>query len=428
MDIKLRECFYKKTLTAMNFLNEVVMSYPKAVSFAPGRPLEDLFDVSGHLDDIHRFAEYYGARRGMNPRRALDALGQYGRTNGIIGELIADNLLKDEQIKVPAESIAVTNGCQEAMALLLVGLFEPGRDVLLVADPTYIGITSLAELLGIELYLLPHDENGLDPNIIAEAAHAITAKGKRARAVYLIPDFNNPLGTYMPLEARGQVLEIAHAHGMLVFEDNPYGMFVFNGKPLPTLKALDTEGSVIYMGTFSKTLFPGMRLGYLVADQPTNGGKGPMLADELSKVKSFLSVNTSPLLQAVVGGTLLRTGGSLRALIAPKLAAYKKNRDKMTACLEKGLGQVKASGELHWSQPNGGFFLTVTLPFKVSEADLSRCAAEYDVIVCPMSLFSLGGGHGKQIRLSFSYVTPEEIERGIASLSRFLLAEMRHSN
>ncbi|MDJ0835358.1 MAG: PLP-dependent aminotransferase family protein [Acidobacteriota bacterium] len=423
MKIQLKDCFYQETLNAMNFLNEIVMRYPKAVSFAPGRPVEELFNVHGHLREVSLFASWYGQRTRRTTNDALNSLGNYGRTNGVLGDLLAQHLKVDENIEADPEAVMVTSGCQEGMAIAMSGLFDPAHDVLLISDPTYIGITGLAGILGIEMEPLPFDEEGFDPQVLRTAAAKVKARGKNPRAAYLIPDYNNPLGTSMPLETRRRVLEIAAELDLLLLEDNPYGMFSFDEQPMPTLKSMDREKRVIYMGTFSKTLFPGLRLGYMVADQET--ADGHLLADELSKVKSFISVNTSGILQAVVGGVLLRTGGSLRKEIEPKLAFYKKNRDTMLAELEKQLGQDVLNGAVHWNRPAGGYFLTVTLPFDLTPERLDICAGEYGVIVCPMSLFSLAGGHERQIRLSFSYVHPEDIVEGITRLARFIHAQVQ---
>ena len=143
-----------------------------------------------------------------------------------------------------------------------------------------------------------------------------------------------------------------------------------------------------------------------------------MLAVELSKVKSLTTVTTSPLIQAMVGGTLARTGGSLRPLVAPKIDLYRRNRDAMVAALERELGAF-APG-VSWNRPAGGFFLTVNLPFPFDEECLRKCAAA-GVVVCPMIFFALDPrGRECQIRLAFSYVTPEQIDLGIARLASFV--------
>jgi (S)-3,5-dihydroxyphenylglycine transaminase len=349
-------------------------------------------------------------------------LGQYNKTNGIINGLVARQLELDEGIRVRPESIMVTHGCQEAMTVLLLGLFDPARDVLLVSDPTYIGITGLAGILGIETVPIPTGEDGLAADAVAAAIAGVRRAGKRPRALYDIPDFNNPLGTQMPLTVRRALLALLHAEEVLLFEDNPYGMFSYDGDPLPTLKALDEHGVVVYLGSFSKTLYPGLRAGYLIADQEVVGpaGQRTSLADELSKVKSLTTVTTAPVVQAVVGAQLLANGGSLRELVRGKLPFYRGNRDRMLACLERELGGAGGMNGVRWNRPAGGFFLTVNLPFAFEDACLQACARDYGVVVCPMSYFALTAGREAQVRLSFSYVTEEQIEEGIGRFARFV--------
>lgn len=419
MDITLDGRLDAPLLDVMNFLNEVVLRYPAAISFAPGRPSERHFDVERSLDRATLWVESRARATGQPPRQVWNDLGQYSRTNGIIHELIARQLAADEGIDAAPESIVVTTGCQEAMAILLLGLIDPAADALLVSDPSYIGIPGLARIMGLTLVPVPTGDNGLAPEAVLAGIERSRRLGRRPRALYDVPDFNNPLGTRMPLEARQALLALARAHGMLIWEDNPYGMFAYDGPPLPTLKSLDVHGVVIYMGSFSKTLFPGLRLGFLVADQgvllPT--GERVPLAAELSKVKSLTTVTTSPVVQAIAGGVLIETGGSLRPLMEEKLPSYRANRDLMLACLEESLGEVEG---VRWNRPEGGFFLTLDLPFEFSDECLEACARDFGVVVCPMSFFALTPGRERQVRLAFSYVGGEQIAEGVARLARFI--------
>ena len=429
MEVTLRESLGHDSLGVMNFLNEVVLRYPDAISFAPGRPSEAYFGVEDSLAQIGRFVSRR-ARAEDRPRdTAFADLGQYGPTNGLIRELLARHLRRDEQIEVPPEAIIVTVGCQEAMSILMMGLFDPEQDVLLVSDPTYIGITGLAQILGVPVVPIAMGENGLEPEALDSAIVRVKASGKRPKAVYDIPDFNNPLGTSLPIDHRRRLLAVARRHRVLIFEDNPYGMFSYDRDPLPTLKALDgggtagDDGVVIYLGSFSKTLYPGLRLGYLVADQPvrsTGSGAPSLLAQELSRVKSLTTVNTSPLIQAIAAGLLQENGGSLVPLVRERLPFYRANRDTMLASLERSFKSEGLLGTVDWNRPEGGFFLTVSLPFEFDEACMERCAQECGVMCCPMSFFSLGRGREHQIRLSFSYVARDEIEEGVRRLARFV--------
>lgn len=419
MDVALKGCFADPLLDVMNFLNEVVHRYPEAVSFAPGRPAERWFDVERSLSAARVWVDHHAARTGLSPEAVWNDLGQYNKTNGIINDLIARQLQADEGITAAPGSIVVTTGCQEGMAILLLALIDPATDALLVSDPTYIGIPGLARMMGITMIPVPTGEEGLTPEAVRAGISEARAKGLRPRALYDIPDFNNPLGTRMPVPARRSLLGVAREHGLLIWEDNPYGMFSYDGDPLPTMKALDEHGVVIYMGSFSKTLFPGLRLGYLVADQRVvlPSGERVSLAAELSKVKSLTTVNTSTVIQAIAGGILLESGGSLAPLMTGKLPFYRANRDRMLACLEEELG---AGGPVSWNRPQGGFFLTLSLPFEFTPERLTECARDYGVIVCPMSFFALTSGRERQVRLSFSYVTEAQIEEGIGRFARFV--------
>lgn len=419
MEIALKSCFGHPLLDVMNFLNEVVLRHPGAISFAPGRPTERYFDVAGSLAKAPAFVAWRARQLGWSEEAVWNDLGQYNKTNGILNDLIVRQLQVDEGIAATPAEVMVTQGAQEAMVVLLLGLFDPAQDVLLASDPTYIGITGLAAIAGIETLPVASDERGLPLGAVEEAIAAARARGKRPRAFYHVPDFNNPLGTRMPLEDRRRLLALLRDEEVLVFEDNAYGMFVFDGEPLPTLKALDEDGVVIYLGSFSKTLYPGLRLGYLVAGQEVAApdGKRVPLAVELSKVKSLTTVTTSPLLQAVAGAILLENDCSLRRVVAAKLPFYRGNRDCMLACLEKELGGVAG---VSWNRPEGGFFLTVNLPFAFGDAEVEACAGSYGVIVSPMSYFALSPGREKQVRLSFSYVDQQQIAAGIGRFANYV--------
>src|SRR5436305_7315990 len=236
MEITLKSWLADPLLDVMNFLNEVVLRYPEAVSFAPGRPSERFFDVERSLGAAAGWVAARARETGSPARAVWNDLGQYNRTNGIINDLVARQLAADEGIAAAPESIVVTAGCQEGMTILLLGLIDPAADALLVSDPAYIGIPGLARILGLTLIPVPTGERGLDPEAVRAGIAEARRLGRRPRALYDVPDFNNPLGTRMPMDARRALLDLAREHGMLIWEDNPYGMFAYDGPPLPTLK------------------------------------------------------------------------------------------------------------------------------------------------------------------------------------------------
>lgn len=414
-------------LDVMNFLNEVTLWYPEAISFAPGRPMERFFDVSSGLEKLSRYATYVVETSHCAQADVFNQLGQYQKTNGIINELICRFLQTDEGIYTTPEAVMITDGCQEGMTILLAGLFNPARDVLLVTDPVYIGIAGIASVLGITLCPVPVREDNVDLGALAEEIQRVRDQGKNPKAFYATPDFHNPLGTSMSMEDRQRLLDLAEAQNILIFEDNAYGKFAYDSPSLPTLKSMDRNGVVIYIGTFSKLLFPALRIGFLVADQrvltarPEESEATCSLAEELSKVKSFTTVTTSSLLQAIVGGILLEADCSLQELVKEKIAFYRSNRDLMLECLEQYLhGDPFLADCVSWNRPAGGFFLTVHLPFAFTKESMHACAENYGVICCPMSFFSLLGRHENQVRLSFSSVTHDQIEQGIGRFGRFL--------
>lgn len=417
-----RDSLLDPSLDAMNFLNEAVGRYPDAVSFAPGRPSEAHFAVPEAVGALDVWVRHEAATRGESPAAVYRRLGQYGATGGLIRDLVAAQLERDEGIRVPPESILVTCGAQEAMAILLAGLFDPRRDVLLTSDPAYIGITGLARILDLPVEPVPTGEEGLEPDRVRAAIERVRRAGRRPRALYDVPDFNNPLGTSLPLETRREVLRLAEEEDLLVLEDNPYGMFAYDGEPAPTLKSLDEARRVVYLGTFSKTLFPGLRLGFLVAEQPVvDGGRSALLAETLSRVKSLVTVNTSPLVQAMAGGLLLQESCTLRPRVARSLPFYRANRDRLLAALEAAFGGDRPVPGVSWNRPAGGFFLTVRLPFPFGTDELEACARDFGVLCCPLSIFSIAGRGRDQIRLSFSYVTPAEIDEGVRRLAAFVV-------
>ena len=211
--------------------------------------------------------------------------------------------------------------------------------------------------------------------------------------------------------------------GLLLLEDNPYGLF-HDGEAHPTLKALDTElRRVVYLGSFAKTGFPGARVGYVIADQRVAGRQGgiSLFADQLSKIKSMVTVNTSPVAQALVGGKLLECGCRLTAANKRETQVYQRNLHQVLDGLAARFGDpgtVAGSG-VSWNRPRGGFFIVVTVPFAADEAMCEYSAREHGVIWTPMSHFYTSGGL-TQLRLAFSQLTPGQIETGLDRLAEMI--------
>ena len=374
-------------LDAMNFLNEVTQRFPQAVSFAPGRPYEGNFDVAAIERHLKVYTAYLTEELGQSPEQVRTALFQYGRTNGQIHALVARTLENDEGIRIAPEAVVVTVGCQEGMLLVLRALFADADDVLLVNSPCYAGATGAARLLDIPVDPVREGPEGLDPELVAATAARLRAAGKRPRALYLVPDFGNPSGVSLGVAARHRLLEVAAEHDLLILEDNPYGFFVRQGEPRPTLKSLDRDRRVIHLGSFAKTAFPGARVGYVLADQEAAApdGRRSLLAEELSKIKSMTTVNTPALSQAVIGGLLIASGFRPRETNAAAIAFYRRNLDALLRQLELQLPRSRREAlGLSWNRPDGGFFLTVNVRFRADNQALERSARDFGVLWTPM--------------------------------------------
>ncbi|MCM2429992.1 aminotransferase-like domain-containing protein [Streptomyces sp. RKAG337] len=410
-------------LDAMNFLNEVVSRYPEAISFAPGRPYDPLLDPAVITDCLTAWTDHLRRDRGLGEPQISTLLMQYGPTAGIIREPIARSLAEDEGIDVPPEAIVVTVGAQEGMLLVLRALCAGPDDVLLAPSPCYVGISGAARLLDIPLFPVPEGEHGIDAADVAAAARRARAQGLRPRALYLVPDFANPSGVCMTVPARRELLAAAGEEGLLILEDNPYGMFRADAESTrPTLKALDTDRRVIYLGSLAKTGFPGARIGYVVADQRVEGpGGSTLLADQLAKVKSMTTVNTPALSQAVIGGLLVRHGFRMRTASLAAAAFYRENMARLLDALDRYFPEPERTARgIDWNRPEGGFFVVLSVPFDADERALERSAGRHQVLWTPMSPFYIGGGGVRRLRLSCSAVPPELVDEGVRRFAEFV--------
>lgn len=407
-------------MDSMRILSETALRFPDALSFSSGAPYDGNHDLGNLTYYVDRYIKHL-RDKGVPEQRITRLLFQYGPVNGLIQEEVARMLKHDEDIDVPAEAIMITHGFQEAALVALRGLCASPDDVLLSVSPAYVGIRGAARMLDIPVRGILEGPDGLDPEAVAEAARAVRAEGKRAVALYLVPDFSNPSGTVLPLQARKRLLEVAAEEDFVILEDNPYGLFARDGESMPTLKSLDTERRVAYLGSFAKSAFPGARLGYLVADQEVTDATGATrtLAQSLSKAKAMFTVGSSTLSQAVIGGILVENGYDLRSATRELAAVY---LERLDATLE-ALAEHFPAGEDHgvtWNTPRGGFFLTLTVPFTADLAAMERSARDYRVSWAPMSMFYLDGGGDREMRLGFSNLAPEAIREGISRLARFI--------
>ena len=404
-------------MRSMTFLNEIADRHPGAISFAPGRPYDRFFELPALDRWFQLFANHAAERHGLGRDDFARQMFQYGRTKGIIHDLIAQHLAIDEDIHVDPESVVVTVGCQEAMLVVLLALRSGPNDVVLAVEPTYVGFAGSAALAGLPVLQVHDGPDGVDLADLENRIRAARAEGKRPRALYVVPDFANPTGKVLSLDTRQGLLDIAAANGVLVLEDNPYRLFGDDDRRIPMLKALDRDRTVVHLGSLSKSCLPGARIGYAVADQEVvqPDGSRTLFADELAKVKSMVTVNTSPIVQAIVGGRLLETGCSLVEGNAREIEVYRRNRHVLRRALQDLL-----PADLTWDVPVGGYFVVVTVPFEADADALDESARDFGVLWTPMRDFYQSGGGAQQLRLSCSTLEPHTIVEGVRRLAAFV--------
>jgi (S)-3,5-dihydroxyphenylglycine transaminase len=312
------------------------------------------------------------------------------------------------------------------MVLLLRALVRDERDVIFAATPNYVGFIGAARVAGAPLRPVREKEGGIDLEDLERQIAAARRAGLRPRACYVVPDCANPSGASMSILDRISLLELAKREQILVIEDNPYSLFCSGGPQLPLLKSLDEEHQVIHLGSFAKSAFAGARVGYIIADQPVTPARassaGPvLLADHLAKLKSMVTLNTSTVAQAVIGGYLLENGCSLRRATAREAEVYRRNLavmlDRLRSVFEPVPGMPR---DVSWNTPLGGMFVVVTLPFLADDDMLDRSASRFGVLWTPMHHFYGGTSGFHQARLSFSVLTPEQIAVGVERLGRLV--------
>ncbi|GAA5702314.1 GntR family transcriptional regulator [Streptomyces avermitilis] len=407
------------SMESMNFLNQVADTYPDAISFAAGRPYEGFYDVDRLHAYLRTFCDHLRDERHMSETAVARALFQYGATKGIITDLVARGLAVDEGIEADPASVVVTVGCQEAMFLVLRALRADDSDALLAPIPAYVGLTGAALLADMPVLPVRTGDTGIDLDDLVEQVRRARAEGRRVRACYVTPDFANPAGVSLPLADRHRLLDIAATEDLLLLEDNAYGLLTDPAGRPPTLKALDRRQQVVYLGSFAKTAMPGARVGYVVADQRVTGvnGETSLLADELAKLKSMLTVNTAPIAQAVIGGKLLDHGCSLVAANQRETEVYQRNLHQVLDGLTRRFGHRP---DITWNAPTGGFFIVLSVPFTVDDDLLAHAARRYGVLFTPMRHFYGATGGFRQLRLSISTLTPDRIEEGLDRLAALL--------
>jgi len=329
---------------------------------------------------------------------------QYGLTEGskTLRQAMAD-WLRPQGIEATIGELLVTTASQQGLDLMCKAFFDPG-DVVFCGLPTYLGAVQAFRLFQVDTVGIPLEGDGMNLEVLEERIVEVKAAGKRMKGIYVIPDFQNPSGITMSLENRKRILEIARREDILIFEDDPYGKLRFSGEPIPSICSMDTEGRVILLLTFSKTLSSGLRLAVMLA-------RGDLM-DALVRAKQPTDLCTSKLTQHMAARYMIDYG--LDKHLDEIRPIYRKKCLAMLDALER---YMPADEGVTWTKPEGGLFVWMRLPEGIDTEEMLQSAIEHKVAYVPgAAAFVDGGGHNT-IRLSFSIVTPEQIDEGIRRLA-----------
>lgn len=297
-------------------------------------------------------------------------------------------------VEVDPDQILVTNGSQQGLDLVGRALLDPG-DVVLVEGPSYFGAMQAFDAYQVAYRVAPADEHGLIP----EALEPLLHQEPRPKILYTIPTFQNPTGATIPDERRRAILAMTRAANVAIVEDDPYGDIYFTPDPIPPLRALDPD--VIYLGTFSKTLAPALRMGWMIA---------PEAILQLAKwSKEAVDIMSDRFVQRAVTRTI--EGGWLDQHLDDARAFYRERRDALIAALEREMPEG-----IGWTEPEGGFFLWVTLPEGYSSDDLLSLAVAEGVGFLPGSCFFPEPAANRGFRLSYPSPDAEDIAEGVRRL------------
>ncbi len=366
---------------------------------------DDVISFSGGLPDTSTFApgfftELMGRVANDSVARAL----QYGPTEGLadVREAIA-LVMEAEGMRVDPDSILPTSGGQQALDLVCKILIDPG-DVIVAEAPTYPGAVPTFCSYEADVFQIPMDRDGMRMDELRAGLAHLDREGRRPKFIYTIPNFHNPAGVTLSLERRRELLEIASERELLVLEDNPYGLLRYESEPLPTLYSLDAD-FVLYTGTFSKILSPGIRVGWLVAPPP-------VLA-KLILGKSSADLCSSSMSQFFIAEYF--QAGSWMGYVRSLSDLYRRRRDVMLDSLAEHFPP-----EATWTHPHGGLFLWATLPDYIDTTDLLARAIEERVAFVPGRAAFVDDRGGSSMRLNFSGVNEDEIREGIRRLGEVI--------
>jgi len=371
-----------------------VSMLPGVISFAGGLPAPEAFPVRDFRDAFEWVLEH----------EAVPAL-QYGPTEGYppLKDYLIEAMAKYE-IPAVRDNILFTNGSQQALDLLGRAFIDVG-DTIITGSATYLGAIQAWDVYGPRYATVQLDGQGMRMDDLEETLK--TNPG--AKFIYVMPNFHNPAGTTLPLERRLRLVELAGEYGVFIVEDDPYGELRYEGQDVTPIEALHKENT-IYMSTFSKTLAPGLRLGWIVAPERAMA--------KLVHAKQGMDLHTSGLIQHLTYDICQR--GILRAHVRKIRKLYRERRDVMIRCMEE-----QFPPEAEWTRPQGGLFLWVRLPERMDTKELLKLAVEEKVAFVPGYAFYPGGSGGHNcMRLNFSNARPEMIEEGIKRLGRAIQRQL----
>ncbi|MEQ1737184.1 MAG: PLP-dependent aminotransferase family protein, partial [Rhodoglobus sp.] len=311
-----------------------------------------------------------------------------------------------EGIRGSVDDIVVTTGSQHALELVTKLFINPG-DVVLAEGPSYVTAMVVFKSFQADIQHVPMDEFGLIPAALREHVARLKAAGKTMKFLYTVPTFSNPAGVTLTWERRLEILEICRANDILVLEDNPYGLLYFDGAPPHAMRSVEEDG-VVYLGTFSKTLAPGFRVGWVLAPHA--------IREKLILANESAVLCPSSFTQHLIADYL--SNSDWEGQIDTFRGVYRERRDAMLSALDDYLP------DLSWTHPTGGFYVWVTLPDNLDSKSMLPRAVKELVAYTPGTAFYADGGGRNKIRLAFCYPTPDFIREGIRRLSTVINGEL----
>ena len=366
---------------------------PKIISFAGGLPAPELFPVKEMKATVDKVFEEHG-------QEAM----QYGAAKGVtaLREVIQQHVKKKENVDSELDNVLVTTGSEQALDLVGKAFVDPG-DTVLVEQPTYLCALDVFRSYGANFASVEMDEDGMKMDALEEALKA----NPNTKLIYTVPNFQNPTGRTMTEERRKQLAELAEKYDVYVLEDNPYGEIRFAGQHVPAVKSFDKSGHVLYMSTFSKTLAPGFRLGWLVADED--------VVNKLTVLKQSADLHTDNLAQFAVAQFF--ADNDVDAHVKEISDLYGKRKDLML----EGIKKYFPEG-VKYTNPEGGMFLWVEVPGVDDTVELFKECLEHDVAFVPGDPFFAGEAQPGAFRLNYSNMKEDQIEVGLKRLGAALTA------